>query len=54
MAISNSVKNLQTEICIGLDCEWSIHNNTYSITRLLQLSFPQEKAVIINLSLMKS
>jgi len=54
MAISNSVKNLQTEIYIGLNCEWSIHNNTHSITRLLQLSFPQEKAVVINLSLMKA
>ena len=54
IAMSNSTKHFQSSICIGLDCKWSIHDGANSITRLLQLSFLQEKAAVINLSLMKA
>ena len=54
MAISNFMRSSQAQICISLNYECGIHDNTHSITRLLQLSFLQEKAVVMNLSLMKA
>ena len=36
--------------CVGIDCEWNYQEGTDEITRLLQLSFPGEKVVVINLS----
>ena len=51
MDVSNSIP-AKENVEIGLDLEWSIHDRTSSATRLLQISFPEDKAVVINLSLM--
>ena len=54
MSVSNNFSSSFETICAGIDCEWSIHDGTQAITRLLQVSFPNEKAAVVNLSLIKA
>ena len=54
MAVSNKLSCTNEVIYAGLDCEWSTHDGTQAITRLLQISFPNEKVAVVILSLIKS
>ena len=53
-AVSNKLSCADEVVCAGLDCEWSTHDGTQSLTRLVQISFPNEKVAVVNLSLIKA
>lgn len=54
IVVSNKLSCADEVICTGLHCEWSMHDDTQSITRLLRISFQNEKADVKILSLIKA
>lgn len=56
ISLSNWCMSIITDVnhsvitCVGIDCEWNYKDGTHNITRLLQLSFPNQKVAVIHLS----
>ena len=53
LAISNSLYSTSGAVFVRLDCEWSAHDGLSSITCLIQISIPNEKLIVANLSSMR-
>ena len=54
VSVSNNFSSSSETICDCLDCEWSIHGEKQGITRLLQISFPNDKVAVVNLSFVEA
>ena len=54
MSRISDVSEINEPIIVGVDCEWNAFDGTQNITRLLQLSFPKDRALVVNLSKIKA